>query len=178
MSKTKTKISTDNTELRKALVNLVGEVQSDPKNADLVFSASSKLVEGLVTEVQVRDFNFLSDEPEALGGTDVGPNPVEYVLGALAACQQIVIKAHATVLGINVQEVTVEAEGRLDLQGFLGISESRPGFENVTFISTIKTDETSEDKLKKLEQLAFNNCPVLDIVRNKTAVEGKVKFIG
>lgn len=164
--------------LRKALVNLVGEVQSNPEQADLVFSASSMLVEGFVADVQIRDFQFISDEPESLGGADEGPNPVEYVLGALAACQEIVVKAHATVLGIDVSAVRVEAEGHLDLHGFLGLTDVRPGFERVKFTTTVATDETDPEKLATLETLIFNHCPVLDVIQNRTEVQGEVKFNG
>ena len=34
--------------------------------------------------VSVRDFAFVIDEPPTYGGTDAGPNPVEYLLAALA----------------------------------------------------------------------------------------------
>jgi len=173
---TETQTAPKNGELKKAFTDLVGALRSDPKSANLTVSVSSKLTDGLVANVKARDFEITVDEPPTLGGTDTGPNPVEYVLAGLASCQQIAIKAHATVLGIDVQEVTVEAEGDLDLQGFLGLSDARPGFTNVTFTSTIKTNETSEAKLKKLEKFAAANCPVLDIIKNDTPVNGKVAF--
>ncbi|MEX0994656.1 MAG: OsmC family protein [Balneolaceae bacterium] len=174
---TKVTPEADNKALKKVLVDLVGNIQQEPEQADLVFSATSKLNDGFLVDVNIRDFNFQSDEPADLGGTDKGPNPVEYVLGALAACQEIVVKAHATVLGINISELTVEVEGQLDLQGFLGLSDNRPGFKHVNFVTTIKTDETDSEKLKKLENLTFNNCPVLDIIQNPTSVDGQVRFI-
>ena len=42
------------------------------------------------TTVSARDFTFVVDEPPALGGDDAGPNPVEYLLGALAGCLNVV----------------------------------------------------------------------------------------
>ncbi|MGF1671153.1 MAG: OsmC family protein, partial [Balneolaceae bacterium] len=116
-------------------------------------------------------------EPEGLGGTDAGPNPVEYVLGALAACQEIVIKAHAVALGIDVKEVSVEVEGNIDLNGFLNLSDARAGFTDINYITKIKTDEKNPEKLEQLRELSFSRCPVLDIIKNPVPVNGEVQFV-
>lgn len=151
-------------------------IQNDPKKADAIFRANSKLTDGFLAKVNIRDFNFLSDEPEDLGGTNQGPNPVEYVLGAFAACQEIVIKAYATVLGIEVSSVRVDVEGDLDLHGFLNLSDERAGFTGVRYTTTIETNETNSDKLKQLEDLSTTRCPVLDIIQNPVPLEGSVEF--
>src|SRR5690625_6285490 len=126
---TKTDTTTENGELKQAFSDLIGNLNRNPEGANLAVAVSSTLTDGLVANIKVRDFEIVADEPEAIGGTDTGPNPVECVLAGLASCQQIAIKAHATVLGIDVDEVTVEAEGELDLQGFLGLSDARPGLD-------------------------------------------------
>lgn len=162
--------------LQDTLISLVGDLKNSPDKAKLTFSASSTLKEGLKADVITRDFSFISDEPHNLGGTDEGPNPVEYVLGALAACQEIVVKAHATALGIDVSEVRVEAEGDLDLNGLLNLTEARPGFNNIRFKTSIKTNESDTEKKKLVEKLALNNCPVLDTILNPVPVKGEVIF--
>lgn len=41
------------------------------------------------TTVHVRDLEpFVVDEPERLGGTDAGPNPLEYLLGRCRRVRQ------------------------------------------------------------------------------------------
>ena len=42
-------------------------------------------------EAKARSFSFVIDEPGALGGTNEAPNPVEYLLGSLAGCLNIVL---------------------------------------------------------------------------------------
>ena len=55
-----------------------------------IFKATAKkLPEGLQVETTARNFKILLDEPEDLGGTNKGLNPVEAVLSALGACQTI-----------------------------------------------------------------------------------------
>lgn len=165
-----------NQQLEESLLKVIQGIKSDPKQADAVFKAKSQLKDGFLAQVNIRDFNFLSDEPEDLGGANQGPNPVEYVLGAFAACQEIVIKAYATVLKVDVSSVSVEVEGDLDLHGFLNLSEERPGFTDIRYITTIVTKETDPEKLQLLESFSIQRCPVLDIIKNPVPLEGSVQF--
>jgi len=162
--------------LQSAIRDLSKYFRKNSDQAKASFTAESKLEKGFLSEVNVRNFKFVSDEPESLGGEDTGPNPVEYVLGALAACQEIVIKAHAGQLGINLKSVSVKASGDVNLEGFFNLSDKRPGFHNVTYHTVIETDETDRQKLKKLEQISLDNCPVLDIIKNPVPVTGKIDF--
>lgn len=169
-------VPTDNNQLKTSILNLIQGIRENPENANTVFRAKSKLEEGFLSDVQVRDFHFVSDEPVELGGTDQGPNPVEYVLGAFAACQEIVIKAYATVLDIDLKSVDVKVEGNLDLHGFLNLNEERAGFKSVTYKTTIETNETDSEKLQQLEALSVARCPVLDIIQNPVEIDGEVIF--
>lgn len=178
MSTIKTEPTKLDQKVGEAVVNVVQNITNDPKNANLTFYTNSILKDGFQSEVEIRDFKFISDEPEELGGTDKGPNPVEYVLGALAACQEIVVKAHAIALGIDVKSVEVEVEGDLDLHGFLNMSDdARAGFTKVKYHTKIETYESDSKKLDQLKKITFKNCPVLDIIQNPSSVDGKVSYI-
>lgn len=176
MSNTVILESTKNQQLEQAILNLIKGIQKNPTQANTTFRATSTLEEGFFSETTIRDFTVITDEPVALGGTDKGPNPVEYVLGALAACQEIVIKAYATVLNIDLKSVKVDVSGDLDLHGFLNLSEERAGFTSVTYKTTIETNETDKNKRKVLEELSVKRCPVLDIINNPVDVNGQVVF--
>lgn len=177
MSTTETIQTTSNKQLEESILNLIKGIQNDPEQANATFRAKSKLEEGFLSKTEIRDFSFLTDEPAELGGTNLGPNPVEYVLGAFAACQEIVVKAYATVLGIDVKSVRVEVNGDLDLQGFLNLTDARAGFTAVNYKTTIETTETDPVKLEQLETLAATRCPVLDIIRNATPINGSIAYV-
>jgi uncharacterized OsmC-like protein len=177
MSISKTIEPTQTQELKKSLLTLIEGIQNDPKQANAVFKAKSNLKDGFLAEVNIRDFTFVSDEPQELGGTNKGPNPVEYVLGAFAACQEIVVKAYATVLGIEVSSVNVEIEGDMDLHGFLNLSDERAGFTDVRYKTTIVTDESDHEKLQQLEEFTLTRCPVLDIIKKPVPLNGSISFV-
>ncbi len=68
-----------------AVVNKVDEPCAAQTGAQLItFKATANNV-AMLSDVKVRNFTFKIDEPETLGGSDLGANPVEYVLGALVA---------------------------------------------------------------------------------------------
>lgn len=176
MSTVKTKNSVDEEVLNETINGLVEHLKDNPNDAQASFTAKSELNDGFQSKVNVRSFEFSSDEPEQLGGTDIGPNPVEYVLGALAACQEIVVKTHAALLNIEVNSVKVNVQGDIDLQGFLNIAEERAGFKDIKFETIIETEEKDSDKLDKLKELTIDRCPVLDIIQNPVPVEGSVSY--
>ncbi len=176
MSTATTKPETE-TKLNDTINGVINAVKDNPENADVTFSVNSELKKGFRSNIKARDFEFISDEPESLGGENEGPNPVEYVLGAFAACQEIVIKAHAGQLGIDLKSVKVDVSGDLDLHGFLNISKARAGFTSLKYHTTIETDEEDPVKLQKLKDISTANCPVLDIIQNPVPVSGEVTYV-
>ncbi|MBE6829194.1 MAG: OsmC family peroxiredoxin, partial [Ruminococcaceae bacterium] len=49
-------------------------------------AVAKKSPEGLKVETNARGFKIVLDEPEDLGGTNTGMNPVEAILCSLGAC--------------------------------------------------------------------------------------------
>jgi uncharacterized OsmC-like protein len=116
-----------------------------------------------------------ADEPKVLLGTDRGPNPVEYVLTALAGCLTSSLVYHAAARGIAIEEVESHLEGDLDLRGFLGTSdEVRNGYENIRVTFKIKAD-APEEQLRELVQLARERSPVFDILSHPVPVSVELK---
>jgi uncharacterized OsmC-like protein len=158
-----------------ALREIIQETQAalriDPKAAAAIFSADSRQVEGLRSEARIRQFTVTIDEPPSLGGTDAGPNPVELVLAALAACQEITYRAYATALGVPLDSVSVSLAGGLDLRGFFAVSDDvRPGFTGVRGTVTL-TSSAPAAELEKLKTIVDAHCPVLDILRSPVPVD-------
>jgi uncharacterized OsmC-like protein len=109
-------------------------------------------------------FTLDADEPPVLLGKDRGPNPVEYLLKALAACVTTSIVYHAAAKGMVIEELETTVEGRIDLRGFLGLDDSvRKGYESIRMSYRIKADVTDE-QLQDLVRLGPTFSPVFDSV--------------
>jgi uncharacterized OsmC-like protein len=156
--------------LKDAIVAMQADLRANPEHAIATFSADSRQVEGLRSRTDIRQFSLTVDEPETLGGTDAGPNPVELVLGALASCQEITYRAYAEALGIPLDSVAVKVEGDLDLRGFFAVKEGvRPGFQGLR--GTVRLESSASDaELSRLKEIVDAHCPVLDILQSGVPV--------
>jgi len=126
---------------------------------------ATKLPKGMQVEVDSRGFKFNIDEPQSLGGTDTAMNPVEVVLAALGGCQAIVAAAFAKAHKITFEDFYVEIEGDIDLDGFMGKSDVRPGYQEIRYTMHFKTNEPRE-KMEKFVAFIERTCPVGDTIAN------------
>lgn len=163
---------------KEGIEKLQSAFREDADTAKAVFQSSSRLLEGLKCEAKTREFSMIIDEPEMLGGTDQGPNPVEVVLCALGACQEITYRLFADKLEIPLTGVDVEVLGNLDLRGFYDVDDNiRPGYLGIT--ANVKIESTASDEdIQRLKDVVNAHCPVLDILSNKTPVETNIEKIG
>lgn len=168
-----------------ALFETIDAVKRTPKIADFQFRVSNKWMGGDQNRTTVKDFHGACDdhdhingpfemdngEPPVLLGEGDAPNPVEYVLHALAGCLTTTMIYHAAARGISIESVTSELEGDLDLRGFLGMDEEvRKGFSTVRVVMRVKSDADAET-LQPLTKFS----PVYDIVSKSLPVEVSVE---
>lgn len=124
---------------------------------------------GLKVTGESRGFSVTLDEPETLGGTNEGMNPVEMVLCALGSCECIVASTFAKQQDFKYESLWVELEGDLDPAGFLGDPNVRPGFQEIRVVFHFKTDETLE-KCEEFSKFMESRCPVFDNLTNGVPV--------
>ena len=149
--------------------------RADAEQAKVKYRSVSALVGGLQVEAQIRRFKITMDEKESLGGSDKGPNPIELVLSAYGACQEITYKLHADLMGIQLDGITVEVIGEVDLCGFFSVDdEARPGYSTIATEVVIDSPASDED-IERLTEAVHKHCPVLDIIKNPTAVTFSVR---
>ena len=136
----------------------------------LTFSASATVESATRTRVSTRDFEFVVDEPATLGGSDEGPNPVEYLLGALAGCMNVVAHQVAREMELDVRALEITLDGDLDPAKFMGKSdEARAGYQEIRVDITADvdaTDETIQTWLAAVEE----RCPVSDNLAHETPI--------
>jgi len=134
------------------------------------FKATAHLQDGVKVKTGSRHFELIIDEPESLGGTDIGMNPVEALLASLGACQSIVARVYAPKFGVNLDDFRVDVEGDFDLDGFFNRSTVRPGYSDIRYTFRIKTD-SSKEKVEEFIQFLESKCPVGDAIANPVNVK-------
>ena len=140
-----------------------GAITDDPANAAAVFRASATPEGTVGSTIRVGRHALRVDEPPALGGDDAAPNPVEVYLSALISCQVVTYRFWAQQLGIVVDDLSVDAEGDLDVRGFFGLDDAvRPGFGAVRLTVRLRGPESPE-RYTELQRAVDAHCPVLDL---------------
>lgn len=170
-----------------ALGDVVEAVKGDPTVAKFQFRSGNQWLGGGHNRSSIKGFYgacaedtnrqepFVLDnaEPPVLLGEDEAPNPVEYVLHALAGCMTTTMVYHAAARGIHIESIESELEGDLDLHGFLRMDENvRNGYQNVRVKFKVKSDATDEE-LAELAKIS----PVFDIVSNPVPVEVSLESV-
>lgn len=126
------------------------------------------------TTVTVRDFEVVVDEPETLGGTDNGPNPLEYLLAAQAGCLNATAHEVADDMDIVLDTVEIEIEGDVNPAKFQGqSSDPRAGYQDVRVTIEADTDADDEILTQWVEQTE-ERCPVTDNMQNATPMDVSV----
>lgn len=165
------------------LFGTINAVKDTPVIAKFKFRAKNKWIDGGLNRTTINDFYGTNqdlshkepfvldaDEPPLLLGEDKGPNPVEYALTGLAACVTTALVYHAAAKGIQVDEVESRLEGDIDLQGFLGLSDSvRRGYEKIRMYFKIEGDLSEEEK-EYLIQMGAKYSPVFDTFSNPVPI--------
>ena len=154
----------ENPELAISRFQITNKWISGGKNSTTV----SSFVSGGAETRHSQEFTINADEPPALGGDDTSPNPVEHLLNALAGCVTTSLVAHAAIRGIEIEEVESRLEGKIDLNGFLGLNPNTPkGYQNIRMDIKVKTAEANLDQLRALIEFS----PVYNSLTKGTPVE-------
>lgn len=125
-----------------------------------------KVESGVTNSIQARDLPpFYVDEPKALGGADKGPNPLEYLLGALSACATIVGASVAKEQNFTYRGIEYATSGKLDPRGYKGVEGVKTYFQSVRLDVIVDTDE-SEEALQRVAEVAEKRCPVYNLLKD------------
>lgn len=167
------------------LMGTVNAIAADGGLGACRFRASNAWIDGSHNRSTVRGFygarqeiahtqtfTMDADEPAILAGADVGANPVEHLLHALASCLTTSMVAHAAVRGIRIHALESELEGDIDLRGFLGLAADVP--KGYTAIRANFRVDAAEEDLPRIRELAMFS-PVFNTLVQGARVDVQVQ---
>lgn len=113
----------------------------------LKFSIESNSETPARTEIKTRGFKLIVDEPEALGGTNLAPNPVEYILAGYAGCINVVAHLTAKKFNIDLKDLKIAIDGDINPARLFGESyNDRAGYKNINV--RLSTTSAIDEKIK------------------------------
>jgi uncharacterized OsmC-like protein len=137
------------------LLHVIDCIGTDEKFGAFQFRADNQWIDGGLNRSSIKGFyaggredtgrtkafELDADEPPLIAGNDTAPNPVEYVLHALAGCLTTTMVYHAAVRDIRIESCESHLEGDIDVRGLLGLAEDVPkGFNQVRVVMKVKSD--------------------------------------
>lgn len=162
-----------------ALGDVVSSFKADPKSAAFKFRSSTDWESGAVvrstftghTQNGVNDeratpHQLGGDEPVQLLGSGKHVGPSGHLLHAMSHCLTVTTAYHGAARGVQIDALRVDAEGTLDLQGFLGLNDKvKPGFKQIHLTAHIDSPNSPEEVMA-LFKYAQGRSPICSTVRH------------
>ena len=128
----------------------------------------------LCTEVTVNEHALVADEPAALGGTDAGPTPYDYLLSALGSCTTMTVRMYADRKGWPLESVTVRAEhGRVHAKDCEECETESGKIDRIELELNLEGPLDAEQR-ERLREIA-DKCPVKRTLGSEVLVETRTK---
>jgi uncharacterized OsmC-like protein len=173
------------------LVQTIGAIGEDADVARFTFKARTTWQGGGASRAEIHAFDHMGqptahavvhtlagDEPDVLLGKDGGPNAVELALAALGFCYAVGFSYNAAARGYDLDELSFEIEGDLDLRNFVGLPEGpRPGFTEIRVKSRARSGNASAEQLEELCRYVQDTSPVRDILANPVPVRTSIEVL-
>ena len=115
-------------------------------------------------DIKVRDVGFTIDEPEARGGTNMGPTPTDTAISAFVGCINVIGNKCADKLGIDIGHLDINAECEFDRRGVTLEEEIEVPFSAVTLTVRANGPATQEE-LVRVGTETEKFCPLSKLFR-------------
>ena len=125
--------------------------------------------ENFLTTIHWRNGVLVTDEPEILGGQDLGPDPFTLLLSSLVSCTLASLKMYVNHKGISIPEFVVEANmfQKINSEGTVMHIERRIAIPNLI----------EEDLRQRLLRVA-ESCPVSKILKGNIQITSEFEMAG
>jgi len=164
----------------KRVQGIIEEVKSNPSMAQATFYTATSWKSGFDNESSIRDFELgkniilrprtfkvVGSHPPELLGQNNGPTSVELLLTALGHSLASGWSIYGTVLGVPIEELKVQVDGNLDLQGMLMLPQPgavRPGFQEIRAKYYLKS-KADRSQIEQVKKMAEDLSPTRDSLR-------------
>ncbi|HKZ69227.1 MAG TPA: OsmC family protein [Anaerolineales bacterium] len=136
------------------LNQFIEAVRRDPTRADRNPKLTAHWVGGSRSRVEC------DDKVMYIGGDDE-LNAMRVLLAALAACDVDVIATHASLMGLEIETLSVEVGGRFNVCAYLGLPEAPgSGYDGVAYTIHARIPGATLEQLAELRRRVEYGSPV------------------
>ncbi len=144
----------------------IAAVESDTTTADRNPVVVAQWVGGTRAEVT----SSLGGQPVYMGGDD-DPSAMGMLLRTLAACDIEVVANKAALLGVEIEDLSVEARGYFNVRRYLGLtSDEGPGYQRVSYTIRLRAKNATTEQIEAIRQAVAEGSPVGDTLERSVPV--------
>jgi uncharacterized OsmC-like protein len=104
-----------------------------------------------------------------VGGQNVAPTPLEFLLSGAVGCYAAVFAFYAAKMGVDYESFEATARADFDVRGHMMPDAPPSGFKQMTIDMKVVSDAPAET-LHEIERLALAGCPGIATLRNPVEV--------
>jgi putative redox protein len=135
------------------------------KGEVLVAEKNQKFTQNVYSDTH----HWLGDEPTAMGGADLGPDPYEHLLAALGTCTAMTLRMYAQRKSLPLQHVEVTlSHAREHVEDCIGCEQTGARIDVLNRVVSLTGDLNQEQRAKLLS--IADRCPVHRTLHNQLEV--------
>jgi putative redox protein len=120
---------------------------------------------GMRTDSLAGKHKISIDEPISFGGMDSAIDPLSAFLASLISCENVMAQIIAKEMNFDLQGISFEADGSIDVSGLMGNLEVKPYFEQVSVRAFLETNETQE-RIEEMKNAVDLRCPIFRTLKD------------
>lgn len=93
-------------------------------------------------------------------GGDQDPSAMWMFLASLAACDVEVVATHASLLGLKLERLEIEATGHFDIRRLLGLEGPEPGYDRIGYTVRLHAPGATKEQIERLRVMCERSSPV------------------
>ncbi len=160
-------------ELGAFFAKMIKDLASQPGEKMTTNRAEAILQENQRSEVTVRGFTLVQDEPVSVMGTGKGPTPTDFFISSVALCENVIFARNAALNGLPVDSLETVATGTWNMKGLFEMEGADSSFRSIKVETRVRTSAPIAEATKVAE-LTHKRCPIYATLRRSLNLEFKL----
>lgn len=135
------------------------------------------VVRDLQGEVTAGPFRFRTDAAHDAGGFGEHPRPMDYLLGALASCQQMWCLRWAARRNLRFSELVIEAGSVFSWRGEY-LQQVDAGITGLQVVYRVAGENLTAEAARDMADTVARRCPVFATLRRGTPIREELRLPG
>ena len=145
------------------------QVKKDPAAADREPKIEARWLGGSATRIE------FGDVVSKVGG-DGNLNAMQTLLASLAACDIDLIAMNAALIGLPIDELSIEVSGHFNTRSYYGVEDAPgPGYDRIAYTVHLKAPKATPEQIKYLKERCERSSPVGDSLSKSIPLKLQIK---